>query len=373
MPSTWPTGRNYELNGFKVHLSAPVLVGRSPGYLWFPTVARLEGKALMATMNNYSDAHVVQSKAEIAFSEDDGLTWTPAGAHQYGDVCVQFDNGDRIFLPYYLRPRDGGMGSPCTLLKKGSRTLELIVPGVAVTGWPRRDKALETGACGFVFNGQAVRLRDGTHLAMLYGTFEGDEKYSLVTAVSRDGLNWKFGTIVAGPEHRFNGWEGPCESALCRLRDGRLLTLFRVGSAWSYGAAWSSDEGRTWSTPKEMVGAFSVQPGLAVLPDGMLALAGGRPGPFIWFDATGTGEQWQRLSIWDHHDALVPTGEVIGVQARTSAYTEVITLDERNLLYIYDRIPWGWSAIPEGTTEIINGQTRPATNSVWVVRVTILR
>lgn len=361
------------MHGFKAQLSAPVLVARSAGYLWFPTVARLDGRALMATMNNYSDAHTTQSTAEIAFSEDDGLTWAPAGVHPYGDVCVTLDNGDRLFLPYYLFTRDGGMGAPCTRLKKGSRTIEVVSPGVVVTGWPRADKPLETGARGFVFNGQAVRLKDGGHLATLYGTFEGDDKYTVLAAESRDGFHWTIKSIVAGPEFRFNGWEGPCESALCRLKDGRLLLMYRVGAMWSFGATWSSDEGKTWSTPRDMAVTFSVQPGLAVLPDGMLALAGGRPGPHLWFDVTGTGEQWQRLSVWDHHDALVPTGEVIGIQGRSSSYTEVVALDDRNLLYIYDRIPWGWSAIPEGTTEIANGQVRPTTNSVWVVRVTIVR
>ncbi|MCE9591000.1 MAG: glycoside hydrolase [Planctomycetes bacterium] len=373
MSNNWPVGRTYEMHGFKAQLSAPVLVGRSTGYYWFPTVARLDGKALMATMNNYADAHVAQSTAEIAFSEDDGLTWSPAGVHPYGDVAVTLDNGDRIFLPYYLNTREGGMGAPFTRLKKGSRTLETVASGVTVTGWPRGNKLLDNGACGFVFNGQAVRLKDGSHLTTLYGTFEGDEKYSLVAASSRDGVNWTVGPIVAGPEHRFNGWEGPCESALCRLRDGRLLIMFRVGAMWSYGATWSSDEGRTWSTPRDMTVTFSVQPGLAVLTDGMVVLAGGRPGPHIWFDATGTGENWQRLSMWDHHDALVPTGEVIGIQGRSSSYTEVVALDDRNLLYIYDRIPWGWSEIPAGTTEVANGKTRPTTNSVWVVRVTIVR
>ena len=373
MSTTWPAGRIYELHGFKVHLSAPVLVQRSPGYLWFPTVMRLEGQTLLATMNNYSDAHASESTAEFAFSEDDGLTWSPAGANLYGDVCVTLDDGDRIILPYYLRPTDAGMSAPYKRLKKGSRTLEVISPGVTVTGWPRKDKPLETGACGFVFNGQSVRLKNGAHLATLYGTFEGDEKYSLVAAESIDGVHWKFTTMIAGPEFRFNGWEGPCESATCRQRDGRLLTIFRVGSNWSFGSTWSEDEGRTWSTPTETVGIFSVQPGLAVMPDGMLVLAGGRPGPHIWFDAGGKGDNWQRISVWDHHDALVPTGEVIGVPVRSSSYTEVVALDDEHLLFIYDRIPWGWSAIPEGTTEVTHGKTRPTTNSVWVVRATILR
>lgn len=373
MSSDWPVGRTYEMTGFKVRLSAPVLVGRSTGYYWFPTLTRLEGKALMATMNNYADAHLAQSTADIAFSEDDGLTWKPAGEFPYGDVTVLLDSGDRVILPYYLKPRDGAMVAPYKLLRKNSRTLEVVEPGVKVTGMPRPNKPLENGACGFVFNGQCVRLKDGSFLANLYGNYEGDKEYTLVAVESRDGVNWKFKTNIAGPEFRFNGGEGPCESAMCRLRDGRLLVMYRVGSNWTFGITWSSDEGKTWTTPRDTTITFSVQPGLAVLPDGMLALAGGRPGPHLFFDASGTGENWQRLSVWDHHDALVPTGEVIGIPQRTTSYTEVVALDERNLLYIYDRAPWGWDKIPPGTTEICKGEKRTTTNSVWVVRATIER
>jgi hypothetical protein len=47
---------------------------------------------------------------------------------------------------------------------------------------------------------------------------------------------------------------------------------------------------------------------------------------------------------------------------RTSAYTEVVTLDDTHVLYIYDRIPNGWYPIPEDSSE---------TNSVWIVRMTL--
>ena len=49
---------------------------------------------------------------------------------------------------------------------------------------------------------------------------------------------------------------------------------------------------------------------------------------------------------------------------KTSAYTEIVVLDDHNLLCIYDRIPHGWSAIPAGSADV---------NSVWVVRLTVSR
>jgi hypothetical protein len=75
-----------------------------------------------------------------------------------------------------------------------------------------------------------------------------------------------------------------------------------------------------------------------------------------------------------HHDAFAskdPLHEVYDKNAdrplatlRTSAYTEVITLDDTHLLYIYDRIPNGWYPVPKDS---------PETNSVWVVRMTIAK
>jgi len=44
----------------------------------------------------------------------------------------------------------------------------------------------------------------------------------------------------------------------------------------------------------------------------------------------------------------------------TSSYTELIPLDESHPLCIYDRVPFGWSAIPPES---------PETNSVWVIRI----
>jgi hypothetical protein len=45
----------------------------------------------------------------------------------------------------------------------------------------------------------------------------------------------------------------------------------------------------------------------------------------------------------------------------TSGYTEVVALDDRHLLLIYDRLRGGWDNIG----------TPSQSNSVWVVRLTV--
>ena len=64
-----------------------------------------------------------------------------------------------------------------------------------------------------------------------------------------------------------------------------------------------------------------------------------------------------------NHNAHRPE-ESIKTAGNTSSYTEVIPLDGSHLLYVYDRIPFGWSAIPADSSEA---------NSVWVVRVALSR
>lgn len=50
--------------------------------------------------------------------------------------------------------------------------------------------------------------------------------------------------------------------------------------------------------------------------------------------------------------------------ARSTCYTRIVILSDDKLLYIYDRAPNGWQALPKDSTE---------TNSVWVMQVTLER
>ena len=110
-----------------------------------------------------------------------------------------------------------------------------------------------------------------------------------------------------------------------------------------------------------MPGVFSVQPSLDVLPNGSLALSGGRPGIYLWLNRDGKGLTWDKFDVVANHNEFVPD-EKITDAGKSSSYTEVVLLDENHLLLIYDRIPHSWAAIPDDSKE---------TNSIWVVRATI--
>jgi len=364
MSDAWNMNRTYTLPGLQVRASDPVLVARRKGYLWFPSLTRFANGDLLATMSNYADVTTNTSTAHTAWSTDGGRTWTAPVETMYGDVSVPLPSGDTVLLPYYLFPAPGGMRSSCRFVARGARQTTRMADRIVVTGWPRPDKAnAEIGVSGFVFNGQSVRLRDGRFLATLYGTFDGDSRYSLVVAESGDGFEWAIRSVVAGPDCPVNGNEGPCEAAIVRLRDGRLLCLFRTGSNYAYGQTYSSDDGRTWTRPFPMANAFSVQPSLATMPDGMVVLSGGRPGIYLWFNLDGAGNAWQRLNMEEHHNATRPD-EYFALPGTSSSYTEVVAMDDRRLLLIYDRIPYGWAPIPADSAE---------TNSVWVVQVEVVR
>jgi hypothetical protein len=364
-PARWAVAKTVQLEGLDVSVSEPVLVARSKGYLWFPTLVRRADGQLLAVMSNKADTHTEEQTGVIARSSDGGLTWAAAEpVPLYSECPVELDDGV-LLLPNYLFPQQGGgadtIGGAHLFWPKNGDKPEHVKEPVTVTGWPREPAHLgehmgrpDLNIAGFLFNGETVRLDDGggntRHLATLYGYFKGDNRYSLVVAELADGRKWTYRSTVAGADCKLQGAEGPCEAALCRLKDGRLMCVFRLASAVPYGRSYSDDEGKTWTEPAN-IEPFSVQPSLAVVSDGLVALSGGRPGVSVWFDVEGKGERWQAV-------------ELFPADAKTSAYTEVVAVDDSTLLCIYDRVPHGWAAIPESSPEF---------NSVWVVRLTLKR
>lgn len=364
--SDWTDHRTFHLTGLRVSLSEPVLVRRSRRYLWFPSLLRLSDGDVIATMSSQPDKTASCLAQYVTRSRDGGLTWDePAIAIDGGDVSLVLPSGDTMLLPYLLRPRADGMGAPYNLFPANRKDFINVASGVEVTGWPRpvgTFKPSELGLSGFVFTGQTVNLQDDGFLATLSGGFLGTKRSSLVAAESSDGVRWAIRSVVDDETCALLG-NGPSESALCRLPDGRLMCVFRSSGAPYYGQTWSSDEGKTWSTPVGMTGGVrSVQPSLVVMKRGFVALSGGRPGLYLWLNVDGTGLGWQSIDMLAHHNECCP-GEVIDDPSfHTTCYTEILALDDTHLLYIYDRIPNRWDPIPEEMDD---------TNSVWVLRVTV--
>jgi len=374
--AVWPEGKTVSLKDFDVSLSQPVLVARSKGYLWFPSLARLANGDLRAMMSNYADIHTSDSSSLNAFSSDGGRTWSQPIVAPYGEVNLRLPSGDELFLPYYLAPAGDGISASYSTIPNGTREIKVAEAKVTITGWPRPvgrvvQDGVEMNLSAFVFNGQAVELKTGGYLATLYGYFQGKshekgDRMNLVAAESPDGVNWKIRSVIADENCKLPGYEGPCESALCRLLDGRLMCVFRMAlQDVPLGQTWSSDEGKTWSDPVAIENAYGVQPSLAVMQDGAVVLSAGRKGIYLWFNADGQGKEGERIDLQAHHNQLVPDEPIVQAgfndwAGDSSCYTEVVALDDTHLLVIYDRLANGWKPIPPDSQE---------TNSVWVVQV----
>jgi len=370
MKNEWEFVKKVEIDGMQVELSAPQLVARSKRYCWFPTLVVLSNDDMIASVSPVPDRHFSATTAIIYRSSDGGIKWNETAVSvDYGWNSVCLAGGDTIILPYYMTPKGDGIGRACNVFRKNEYMPEYVEKGVYVGGWPNRIKSFsqDLNIAGFVFNGQSISARDGTYLTTLYGFFEGIKRMNLVLAESKDGFNWKIRSVIADGDIELKGDDGPSESAICRMKDERIMCIFRMGGFVPYGICFSSDDGMTWTKPVQMAeDVLSVEPSLAVIPDGTVVLSGGRPGIWLWFNRDGNGNNWSKIDIAAHHTTCCPDEPIYGSvewqQQNSSCYTEVVYAGNNELFLIYDRIPCGWAPIPPDSKD---------TNSVWVIKVRI--
>lgn len=356
-PKGWTTGQTIHLKGYDVSLSVPVSVAQSKDYLCMPTIALLADGDLVVSMCTHKDVAYYPNPGSHSFSRDGGLTWSEPVAHvSHGYAPLRLPSGDELHLPFYLIPTAHGkggeitaIGAPYNLIREGEREMRSVDPGIEVTGFPEppetgKHENCETDLASLAFDGQTVRLKDGGYFATMYGWYKGG-RIRVVGVKSADGIHWKVvGTIASRTGKVNERGEGPCEPAVCRLKDGRLMCIYRLDSNLTYGQTWSGDEGRTWTEPVECRGPRSVEPSLVVLKDGTVVLSGGRPELKLWINGDGTGEDWQEVDIQKYRYSFIENSDSTG-------YTEVVALDGTHLLYVYD-----YGRIP---------------GSIWAVRVTI--
>ena len=225
-------------------------------------------------------------------------------------------------------------------------------------GFPRDLADYHEGELCVLTNGNIIPLRDGRLFTTMYGTLAGEGRYTNFAVTSSDsGFTWHFHSIVASWNELPEAKEGPDESNTVRLADGRLLCVYRVESGKAYGKSYSSDEGRSWTAPERMEGAWSVEPRLERLDNGVMLLSGGRPGLFLWVCADGEGKRWQPLNLAEHHnacladpalkysDAFCEAREPVK-PAQSTSYTGMCRIGADEVLICYDRLANGWAGAP---------------------------
>jgi hypothetical protein len=100
----------------------------------------------------------------------------------------------------------------------------------------------------------------------------------------------------------------------------------RMGAWKGLYTARSADGCRTWTRPRP-ISVFGILPTVLTLPDGVLALASGRPDNTLSF-SLDDGESWPwTYRLLDQTDTLHPS-------TRNST---LIQVEPNRLLYLYDR------------------------------------
>jgi hypothetical protein len=151
-----------------------------------------------------------------------------------------------------------------------------------------------------------LEMPDGTWLMTMYGNFAMDSIFppdadaqkelsymqrSFIVTSSDRGRNWDYLSTVASPNPGDPVGEGFVEPAITMLEDGRLLCIMRSGHRYPLYAAWSEDQGRTWSPPMYTGLDRGCDPCLITLQDGCVALSWGRRFPEGWSTVTPEGDK----------------------------------------------------------------------------------
>ena len=397
-----------KLNGLRIRVGEPVQVAaqlawaEGPNRRWVmnhpvPSMARFPSGELLISYSLVSDYNDnPRNLSGLQFSSDNGQTWSSrrdfVGEHQ-AMVYAPLDSATLLGIPAYLsastEKSDRNFEGTYTRLELGGGRVILEPSGVKVVDWPWpmarpagasygffNDKPVPgifptSRMVPFCFDGNILKV-DGHWIATGYGIKKGDPQYFNAILASEDqGRTWRYFSTVADATDLPKGYqavgmrkgaEGPNEISMIQLADGDLMAVFRVGSGkqWNLRRAYSHDFGRSWSKA-EVIPAFSVEPSLIKMNNGIIALSSGRPGIRIWFSTDPRGKTWQDIDIVEIHnrwapDATYRIGSYQGgvhhaaatgdEQWQTSSYTELIEVAPNRLLLVYDR-----SAKPEPENE----------------------
>ena len=213
---------------------------------------------------------------------------------------------------------------------------------------------------------------------------------------------WKYRSRVDFTKEMAPSSSGPNEHDITQLEDGRVLVVFRLDSNTGHFAALSSDNATTWHAPFS-TGTWAVDPKLAALPGGVVALSSGRPGVGFWvtsFENGATAPRWEFSNINAAHNKGVReqalrypqadetirdvncTGDYpAGADgcpgdcaacpgARTStAYGDLHVMDDDSVLLVYDRLANGWAGPRNSEAEGLGTRT----DAIFTMAITVAR
>ena len=149
-------------------------------------------------------------------------------------------------------------------------------------------------------------MPDNTWLMTMYGNFSADTlvpydadakketrymQRTLIVTSTDEGRTWNYLSTVAAPSTGDPVAEGFVEPAITMLKDGRLLCIMRSGHHFPLYATWSSDKGKSWTSPVYTGLDRGCDPCLITLHDGRAALSWGRRFPEGWSEISPPGDK----------------------------------------------------------------------------------
>lgn len=335
-----------------IRKSKPFIIARSPrpygwGYWSHPYMCKV-GNAVTVVYNlsgdggvNWEIQHTIDpSRDGPAFSPDGGQTWIVGATN--------------------LTPEQRRLASPIGQIECAEGTLSfshVMSDGGLSLRWVDKDGvpgerfkasvALPEGISSPAWpSTRGVQLDDGTLLIPFYGWSGMGNPFSTFLMGSRNrGSSWSHFCTVATIKDSPWGSEGPCEPALTRTSDGKLICLMRTGGAGAESGTTASpsmllsiseDQGKTWKHRR--MAYPGVMPKIIRLRNGILVAAFGRPGNNVIFSH-------DEGLTWGNEFALSSAG------AKTSGYCDIVEVSPNRVLAVYDAIDaplsdiWLWEPV----------------------------
>ena len=337
--ATHPTGTQL-FNGDRIEPVAMSLVDTSTEHLNFCAATRFSDGTIY--MSHSAGVHTVTERPCKHWSPDNGKTWLKLDANcrptyqtKDGRKCSFHCWNDKVTDRHTIK------------------RLFLAPDGKSVT--TESSELVMPFRSTLRLNSFVRRLRDGRLLICGYGRKENARRFFSVVLESKDdGKSWNYlSTILEDPAARMP--EGPNECEVIELANGQVLAYVRTGSQAPLLQLRSSDGGKSWGAPEEIL-PFGVFPTAKILANGTLVLITGRPKLYLLVDFTGTGRNYQRFLLYG---------------GSGSSYASILETEPNRLMVIYDESDFGswrnqalFSRVVAMTLDVVRDDAarRPVTN-----------
>lgn len=307
-----PRGYTIPLIDLAGDVDRQIVVDREPGqYLGHPTTVLLEdGRTIICVYpKGHGRGAIVCRK-----SEDGGRTWS-----KRLPLPESFSTSREV--PTIHRVIDPVTGQKRLIMFSGLYPARMAVSENDGESWSDLEPLGDWG--GIVVMGCVHRLDDGRYIAMFHddgryfsaqGRRETPVRFTLYSTFSSDGgLRW------STPEPVWSGTDVHlCEPGMIRSPDGSTLAILLRENSRKRNShvMFSTDQGSTWSDPRELPGALTGDRHTAVhAPDGRLfisfrdtTLESPTRGDWVgwvgtWEDIVSGGQGQYRVRLMDNHRA----------------------------------------------------------------------